>query len=228
MLEHSDRVGLHPAGRRAAPGSGWIASHYLSYVRDNALWIPSGPIDGGRFALTAGRLAATSPTAGSTATSSRATGASISGWASAARGRSAPTASTAAATARGGSTSAAPSASAAIPQFGYIVGSRSLHVQPGAALPAADPPHPRHPVRRRRLSRDSGRPLHRCRQGHASRPPPTARCSAAMALASAWRWAPWPCSGSTSAAGSATTDYRGLRPELRPEETRVRQLLLRL
>ena len=33
---------------------GWIASHYLSYVRDNALWIPSGPIDGGRFAVTAG------------------------------------------------------------------------------------------------------------------------------------------------------------------------------
>ena len=33
---------------------GWIASHYLSYVRDNSLWIPSGPIDGGRFAVTAG------------------------------------------------------------------------------------------------------------------------------------------------------------------------------
>ena len=33
---------------------GWIASHYLSYVRDNSLWVPSGPIDGGRFAVTAG------------------------------------------------------------------------------------------------------------------------------------------------------------------------------
>ena len=33
---------------------GWIASHYLSYVRDNSLWIPSGPIDGGRFRVTAG------------------------------------------------------------------------------------------------------------------------------------------------------------------------------
>jgi hypothetical protein len=33
---------------------GWIASHYASYVHDNALWIPSGPIDGSRFSLTAG------------------------------------------------------------------------------------------------------------------------------------------------------------------------------
>jgi Haemolysin secretion/activation protein ShlB/FhaC/HecB/WD40-like Beta Propeller Repeat len=33
---------------------GWIASHYLSYVRDNSLWIPTGPIDGGRLSLTAG------------------------------------------------------------------------------------------------------------------------------------------------------------------------------
>ncbi|HEY8257842.1 MAG TPA: hypothetical protein VIG08_09305, partial [Gemmatimonadales bacterium] len=33
---------------------GWIASHYVSYVRDNSLWIPSGPIDGARLSLTAG------------------------------------------------------------------------------------------------------------------------------------------------------------------------------
>jgi outer membrane protein assembly factor BamA len=33
---------------------GWIASHYASYVHDNALWMPSGPIDGSRFSLTAG------------------------------------------------------------------------------------------------------------------------------------------------------------------------------
>jgi hypothetical protein len=33
---------------------GWIASHYLSYVRDNSLWIPTGPIDGGRLSVTAG------------------------------------------------------------------------------------------------------------------------------------------------------------------------------
>ncbi|HET9041162.1 MAG TPA: hypothetical protein VFN40_13375 [Gemmatimonadales bacterium] len=53
VLEHSDRVDFTlpvDEPRRI----GWIASHYLSYVRDNALWIPSGPIDGGRFAVTAG------------------------------------------------------------------------------------------------------------------------------------------------------------------------------
>jgi hemolysin activation/secretion protein len=33
---------------------GWIASHFLSYVHDNSLWVNSGPIDGGRFSLTAG------------------------------------------------------------------------------------------------------------------------------------------------------------------------------
>jgi hypothetical protein len=53
VLERSDRVDFTlpvDEPRRV----GWIASHYLSYVRDNALWIPSGPIDGGRFAVTAG------------------------------------------------------------------------------------------------------------------------------------------------------------------------------
>ncbi len=53
VLEHSDRVDFTlpvDEPRRI----GWIASHYLSYVRDNSLWIPSGPIDGGRLAITAG------------------------------------------------------------------------------------------------------------------------------------------------------------------------------
>jgi hypothetical protein len=53
VVERSDRIDFTlpvDEPRRV----GWIASHYLSYVRDNALWIPSGPIDGGRFALTAG------------------------------------------------------------------------------------------------------------------------------------------------------------------------------
>lgn len=53
VIEHSDRVDFTlpvDEPRRV----GWIASHYLSYVRDNSLWIPSGPIDGGRFSLTAG------------------------------------------------------------------------------------------------------------------------------------------------------------------------------
>lgn len=33
---------------------GWIASNYVSFVRDNSLWIASGPIDGFRLGLTAG------------------------------------------------------------------------------------------------------------------------------------------------------------------------------
>jgi hypothetical protein len=33
---------------------GWIASHFMSYVHDNSLWVNSGPIDGGRFSITAG------------------------------------------------------------------------------------------------------------------------------------------------------------------------------
>ncbi len=53
VLEHSDRVDftLPVATPRRV---GWIASNYVSFVRDNSLWIESGPIDGGRIALTAG------------------------------------------------------------------------------------------------------------------------------------------------------------------------------
>jgi hypothetical protein len=53
VVERSDRTDftlLVDEPRRI----GWIASHYLSYVRDNSLWIPSGPIDGGRLSVTAG------------------------------------------------------------------------------------------------------------------------------------------------------------------------------
>ncbi|MGH7460781.1 MAG: hypothetical protein ACREMA_07100, partial [Longimicrobiales bacterium] len=34
--------------------SGTLASNYLSYVKDNTLWLPTGPIDGERFNLTVG------------------------------------------------------------------------------------------------------------------------------------------------------------------------------
>jgi hypothetical protein len=53
VVEHSDRVDFTLAvdqPRRV----GWIASHYLSFVHDNSLWIPSGPIDGRRLSVTAG------------------------------------------------------------------------------------------------------------------------------------------------------------------------------
>nr|MBA2626661.1 hypothetical protein [Gemmatimonadales bacterium] len=52
-VEHSDRTDFSlpvDAPRRV----GWISSNYISFVRDNSLWIESGPIDGGRIAVTAG------------------------------------------------------------------------------------------------------------------------------------------------------------------------------
>jgi outer membrane protein assembly factor BamA len=53
VVEHSDRVDFTlPVDQPRRIG--WIASHYASYVHDNSLWIPSGPIDGTRFSLTAG------------------------------------------------------------------------------------------------------------------------------------------------------------------------------
>ena len=53
VAEHSDRVDFTlPVDQPRRVG--WIASHFLSYVHDNSLWINSGPIDGGRFSLTAG------------------------------------------------------------------------------------------------------------------------------------------------------------------------------
>jgi hypothetical protein len=53
IIEHSDRVDFTltvDEPRRV----GWIASHFVSYVHDNALWISSGPIDGSRFSVTTG------------------------------------------------------------------------------------------------------------------------------------------------------------------------------
>jgi hypothetical protein len=53
VVEHSDRVDFTlPVDQPRRIG--WIASHYLSFVHDNSLWIPSGPIDGRRLSITAG------------------------------------------------------------------------------------------------------------------------------------------------------------------------------
>jgi hypothetical protein len=60
VVEHSDRIDFDfPDGSAVPSGSGlrrvgWIASNYLSYIQDNTLWVPSGPIDGGRFRVTGG------------------------------------------------------------------------------------------------------------------------------------------------------------------------------
>jgi hypothetical protein len=53
VVEHSDRVDFTLAvdqPRRV----GWLASHYLSFVHDNSLWVGSGPIDGSRLSFTGG------------------------------------------------------------------------------------------------------------------------------------------------------------------------------
>jgi hypothetical protein len=53
IAEHSDRVDFTlPVDQPRRQG--WIATHLLSYVHDNSLWVNSGPIDGGRFSVTAG------------------------------------------------------------------------------------------------------------------------------------------------------------------------------
>ncbi|HEU4830005.1 MAG TPA: hypothetical protein VFT04_12495 [Gemmatimonadales bacterium] len=56
VIEHSDRFdfALPDPETDDLKRVGWIGSNYVSYVRDNSLWIPSGPIDGTRLALTAG------------------------------------------------------------------------------------------------------------------------------------------------------------------------------
>lgn len=53
IVEHSDRVDFTlPVDQPRRVG--WIASHFLSFVHDNSLWIASGPIDGRRFSFTGG------------------------------------------------------------------------------------------------------------------------------------------------------------------------------
>jgi hypothetical protein len=53
-LEHSDRFdfgsSLVSEPRRVA----WLVANYLTFVKDNSLWLPTGPIDGERYSATAG------------------------------------------------------------------------------------------------------------------------------------------------------------------------------
>src|SRR5262245_7301739 len=53
-LERSDRLDLKPEGLADPHRVGWLASNYLSYVKDNTLWLPTGPIDGERYNITGG------------------------------------------------------------------------------------------------------------------------------------------------------------------------------
>ncbi|HXF95172.1 MAG TPA: hypothetical protein VNI61_03625 [Gemmatimonadales bacterium] len=53
-LERSDRFDFLAPGVDEPRREAWLASNYLSYVKDNALWLPTGPIDGERYHLTGG------------------------------------------------------------------------------------------------------------------------------------------------------------------------------
>ncbi|MGH7530050.1 MAG: hypothetical protein ACREMN_06675 [Gemmatimonadales bacterium] len=53
-LERSDRLDFLTEDVDEPHRVGWLASNYLSYVKDNTLWLPTGPIDGERYNLTAG------------------------------------------------------------------------------------------------------------------------------------------------------------------------------
>jgi hemolysin activation/secretion protein len=53
-LEHSDRFDLVGDNLDDPHRVGWLASNYISFVHDNALWLPTGPIDGDRVNITAG------------------------------------------------------------------------------------------------------------------------------------------------------------------------------
>ncbi|HEV8125795.1 MAG TPA: hypothetical protein VGP80_16225 [Gemmatimonadales bacterium] len=60
VFEHSDRTDFDFPDGAPVPSAdglrrvGWIGSSYLSYIQDNSLWIPSGPIDGTRFRISGG------------------------------------------------------------------------------------------------------------------------------------------------------------------------------
>ena len=45
---------MHRATPIAAHRVGWLASNYITYVKDNTLWLETGPIDGERYNLTGG------------------------------------------------------------------------------------------------------------------------------------------------------------------------------
>jgi hypothetical protein len=55
-VEHSDRtdLGFNDRGELFPRRAGVLTSNYLSYVRDNTLWMATGPIDGARVSLTGG------------------------------------------------------------------------------------------------------------------------------------------------------------------------------
>ncbi len=53
-LEHSDRFDYASSAVSEPRRVAWLAANYLTYVKDNSLWLPTGPIDGERYTATAG------------------------------------------------------------------------------------------------------------------------------------------------------------------------------
>ncbi len=53
-FERSDRLDLTADDLANPHRVGWLASNNLSYVKDNTLWLATGPIDGTRYNITAG------------------------------------------------------------------------------------------------------------------------------------------------------------------------------
>ena len=53
-IERSDRLDLTTQDVDEPRRVGWLVSNYLTYVKDNTLWLSTGPIDGERYNLTGG------------------------------------------------------------------------------------------------------------------------------------------------------------------------------
>jgi hypothetical protein len=53
-IERSDRLDLFAPGTDEPRREGWLASNWMSYVKDNTLWLATGPIDGERYNVTGG------------------------------------------------------------------------------------------------------------------------------------------------------------------------------
>ena len=53
-LERSNRLDIRTDDVAEPRRVGWLASNYLTYVKDNTLWLPTGPIDGERYNFTTG------------------------------------------------------------------------------------------------------------------------------------------------------------------------------
>src|SRR3989441_5611428 len=53
-IERSNRLDLTTDGVDEPRRVGWLASNYLTYVKDNTLWLTTGPIDGERYNFTGG------------------------------------------------------------------------------------------------------------------------------------------------------------------------------